>query len=85
MSSPLDKLRKSLDDIPPDKKEAELLLSALRWKENMVVTNDFDERVWLRPLLDKERKRIGITDCCFESDPCERHLRMSKESAPCPT
>ena len=57
-----------------------MLLDALRWHEDMVVTNDFDERVWLKPLI-VDGKRIGITDCCFESDPCPRHREMANAGA----
>ena len=78
--SALRSMRESLDRNPPTPKEAELLLSALRWHEDMVVTNDFDERVWLKPLI-VEGKRIGITDCCFEDDPCPRHREMANAEA----
>jgi len=52
------------------------LLDAMRWHADMVVTNDFDERVWLKPLI-VDGKRIGITDCCFETNPCPRHREMA--------
>jgi len=47
-------------------------LDALRWKADMKVINYFGGYVWLKPLIVK-RKRIGITDCCFVSNPCQRH------------
>jgi hypothetical protein len=47
-------------------------LDDLRWKEDMAVTNPFGEEVWLKPLI-VNGERIGITDCCFVSDPCPRH------------
>lgn len=52
------------------------LIVSLRWREDMRVVNDFDEHVWLGPCLDENGKRIGITDCCFVDDPCERHAAM---------
>jgi hypothetical protein len=58
-------------------KTPEAILKALRWKEDMKIVNDFDEHVWLKPLF-VDGKRIGITDCCFVSDPCPRHREMQK-------
>lgn len=49
------------------------MLESLRWREDMVVVNPFGERVWLKVLYDATGVRIGITDCCFEDDSCERH------------
>jgi hypothetical protein len=72
----LRKLHESLETHPPDKKEAEQLLESLRWHADMLVTNDFDERVWLKPLI-VDGKRIGITDCCFEDNPCDHHKRLA--------
>lgn len=51
-------------------------LEAHRWKEDMVVTNPFQERVWLKALFEDSR-RIGVTDCCPESDPCDWHGTLS--------
>ena len=51
----------------------EKIIDFLQWKEDMLVTNDFGERVWLGPCYDEDGKRIGITDCCFEDDPCPHH------------
>lgn len=56
-------------------KEAETLLKHLRWKEDTVVTNHEGERVWLKPCVEGG-VQIGITDCCLESHPCERHAKM---------
>jgi hypothetical protein len=39
----------------------------------MCVTNDEGKRVWLGPCFNKKGERIGITDCCLESNPCKRH------------
>lgn len=55
---------------------AKSILNDLRWKEDMVITNYNNERAWLKPCLDDSGKRIGITDCCLESDPCDRHSTM---------
>ena len=52
-------------------------LRALRWRADDLITNDFGERVWLRPLL-ANGVRIGITDCCFEDDPCHRHASLAE-------
>ena len=51
---------------------AENVLEGLRWHEDMVVLNYGGERVWLKPRL-LDGVRIGITDCCPEATPCERH------------
>lgn len=48
------------------------LLSKLRWKEDSLIVNDFGETVWLKACFLKG-ERIGITDCCFASDPCNWH------------
>jgi hypothetical protein len=47
------------------------LLESLRWHEDMVVTNDFGERVWLKKCPG------GITDCCPADDPCEFHSQLT--------
>lgn len=48
---------------------------------DQLVTNDFGERVWLKPLFNEVGERIGITDCCFADSPCERHQHSSTEEA----
>jgi hypothetical protein len=57
----------------PGATDAKDTLESLRWKEDMLITNYDGERVWLMPCYDEFGKRIGITDCCFESAPCSRH------------
>lgn len=59
-------------DEPSTRAELENLLESLRWKEDMLVTNPFGERAWLKPLY-RDGVRVGITDCCEEEYPCERH------------
>ena len=54
---------------------ADALLASLRWDEDMLVTNHFGERVWLKPCFDGAT-RIGITDCCHAADPCDWHRAM---------
>lgn len=54
------------------------ILESLRWKEDMIVINDFGERVWLKPCYNKHNKRIGITDCCFANDPCNWHKKIAE-------
>lgn len=49
------------------------MLDALRWREDTVITNHEGERVWLKPCINSDGKRIGITDCCPADDPCEYH------------
>ena len=51
------------------------ILRDLRWKEDMKVINPFGEHVWLKPYV-KNGQRIGITDCCFVSEPCSHHKTM---------
>lgn len=48
-------------------------LESLRWREDTVVTNYDGERVWLAPCYDADGRRSGVTDCCREAEPCERH------------
>jgi len=83
-------MAKSLTEAPPDVREAELLIEALSWKEDMQIVNDFDEHVWLKPLFVNENftpvdpstpgaRRIGITDCCFVNTPCARHQNLSSK------
>ncbi len=48
------------------------LLAALRWREDMVVTNHDGDRVWLRASF-IAGERDGVTDCCPESSPCAWH------------
>lgn len=56
------------------KEVATRIIQELRWGLDMLVTNDFGERVWLGPCFHPTTgKRIGITDCCFEESPCEHH------------
>ena len=59
--------------------DPEALLDSLRWREDIVITNHDGERVWLGPCF-LNGKRIGITDCCLEGDPCDWHraLGLSK-------
>lgn len=49
------------------------LLASLRWECDSQIVNHFGEHVWLGPCLNSEGERIGITDCCFVADPCQRH------------
>ena len=74
--SPLSALAKSVTENLPDAREAELILEALRWKEDMKIVNDSGEHVWLKPLFVRKdtyetvapdhplAERIGITDYC---------------------
>jgi len=86
--TPLDSLAQSLTDHPPTPDEASLILQAMRWREDMIVVNDFGERVWLKALfVDRDyntvspetpgARRLGITDCCCAAFPCERHRTMA--------
>ena len=69
-------LRKLAEKITPE--DAEKLLESLRWHEDMVVTNHEGDRVWLKLFFDESGKQCGITDCCPEAWPCERHKAMQK-------
>lgn len=62
--------------LTPEQREAKALLQSLRWTEGMVITNYEGERVWLGPALNSKGERSGITDCCFEDDPCEHHKTL---------
>ncbi len=59
----------------------EKVLTNLRWKEDMLITNHFGERVWLGPCYNTKGKRIGITDCCFEDNPCSKHKVEDNETS----
>lgn len=50
-------------------------LRAARWDVDDLVTNHFGDRVWLKAIID-DGKQTGITDCCFESEPCEHHAAI---------
>ena len=54
--------------------DIEAELSSLRWRADIIVTNPFGERVWLRSLRPEEGR--GITDCCPEDMPCARHASL---------
>jgi len=64
-------LRDLAENATPD--EARRLLSSLRWREDMIVVTPFDQVMWLGPCYDRGGKRIGITECCFVTDPCDKH------------
>lgn len=59
--------------------KAAALLGALRYDVDQCIVNPFGDRVWLKACHDASDRRIGITDCCLASDPCDHH-RMSKEA-----
>jgi hypothetical protein len=52
------------------------LLKSLRWDVDDLVTNSFSERVWLKACI-VNGVRIGITDCCFEDEPCDHHKQVA--------
>lgn len=62
------------------REDAQQILNALRWHENMIVMNYEGSLVWLGPCFDDKGKRIGITDCCFASNPCDHHKALAKSS-----
>lgn len=47
------------------------VLADLRWRPDMVVTNDDGDRVWLKST------GTGVTDCCSEDESCDRHATMA--------
>ena len=53
------------------------LLKPLQWGPDMVITNHFGERVWLKEAFNRSGKRAGITDCCPESAPCPWHKALA--------
>lgn len=69
-------LARSLTEHPPAPSEAEEILKAMRWKADMVITNPFGERVWLKRRFNPN----GLTDCCLESDPCAHHAALRDAS-----
>lgn len=67
----------AMHSLASDPQTARQMLKSLRWDVDMVIENCDGERVWLGPCLDAAGKRIGITDCCLESDPCEHHAAIA--------
>ena len=58
-------------------------LNSSRWKEDMLVTNHFGERVWLKrecpaSLIDVYPNGY-ITECCAEESPCKHHKIESEK------
>lgn len=64
------------DDIQIDPLAAAATLSRLRWDADSCVVNHFGDRVWLRPFI-VDGERVGITECCFADEPCDRHAKMA--------
>jgi hypothetical protein len=64
------------DHNPKTESAESVLLDALRWREDMQVTNHEGEGVWLRPSLNASDERTGVTDCCFAEAPCDRHRHV---------
>jgi hypothetical protein len=56
------------------------LLESLRWDIDQCITNHDGERVWLKPCLDANGKRIGITECCPEEYPCNHHKAIASRN-----
>ncbi len=54
------------------RRDAEVVLDALRLSETRPFVNPFGETVWLKPVLD-DGTQVGLTDCCLTVAPCERH------------
>jgi len=54
----------------------EARLWSLRWREDMIVVTPLGQVMWLGPCYDRTGKRIGITECCFVTDPCAKHRSM---------
>lgn len=61
--------------ITPD--NANNILDSLRWHDDMIIVNPFGERVWLKVCYDNKGKRLGVTDCCSTSYPCEWHQTLT--------
>ena len=61
------------------REELEAVLESLRWKADMAVVNHFGDHVWLTECY-SNGKQIGITDCCFVDDPCDRHRPLEGEN-----
>ena len=49
-----------------------VMLDDMRWGPDMVILNYDNERVWLKQI------EGGITDCCFEEEPCEHHAAVAQ-------
>ena len=60
-----------IENATPD--EARRLLWSLRWREDMIVVTPLGQVMWLGPCYNRTGKRIGITECCFVTDPCAKH------------
>ena len=57
----------------------ESMLAALRLDVDMVFVEPISgERMWLKECHDDTGKRIGITECCLEAEPCDWHKSLAK-------
>ena len=74
MKIPIKSLGDLAENATPD--EARRLLWSLRWREDMIVVSPLRQVMWLGPCYDRTGKRIGITECCFVTDPCAKHRSM---------
>ena len=61
------------------KEDAKTIMEMLRWKEDMAIINHDGEHVFLKACY-YEGKRIGITDCCFMDNPCNKHKERVNEN-----
>lgn len=53
------------------------LLHLLRWDiDHLAFLGEYNEYYWLKPSLNKEGERIGITSCCQLDYECEKHKQI---------
>lgn len=66
-----------INTMPPSAIDA--LMRSLQWQADDAIINPDGDHVWLKPSYHPETgKRIGITDCCLVSNPCEHHARVAE-------
>lgn len=54
-----------------------LKLIELRWNvDSLVYLQEFDSNWWLKPCIDKNGNRIGITGCCQSEYECNHHKNI---------
>lgn len=67
---------------PPNlvaERAAAMVAATAAWDVDMLVDTHRGEKFWLGPCLNEKGERIGITECCPEDQPCQRHAERSME------
>ena len=61
-----------------------VLLGNVALRADTVISHE-GKQIWLKDSFTSEGKRIGVSECCLESDPCEWHEALGRlEQCACP-